>query len=1388
MKRTMVHLFFKVLVIASVLSLTTLTPLFGQSAVRQRLPSDLNSMNESDWISAFEIAQKNQLDFHVESLEEFKAITNYYDARIHDGTEVHRFRLSDGNTIQCILIHTQGALTTLGKPEDVQLAPQSEPSNPTTGAAPPTPQPEPANVAKLFGMDGFPDEDGNLKACPNGSFPRLMAKLENLYHFRKLEDIYRKYPDKITPPDKMGPSGSGSSPHEYAAVASWLNNIGLSAYFNVWAPYVQGAGEFSLSQLWESGGSGSNIQTAEAGWQVYPNKYGDTQPHFFIYFTTQNYQQIGNFLGCYNLSCIGFVQTNSSVIIGGAISPVSTIGGNQDDVQISYYRDVTKTGNWWLQFQGQWVGYYPDSLYNSQGLASFASQNGGSTYGGEIVNSGTGGLHTTTQMGSGHFPSEGWQHAAYIRKLQYVDLNNNLHDSVGLTPMTIDTNGNDTSMYYKLSLLSSGDLDWGQYLYFGGPGRIPLNPNLTPYQPSGWSDKIVVTNKTGCTSTACMDSSPLYTTDTLYVDWAVINNGSGATSATFYTQLYVDGVLTNTWQTAPPLNPNYYVFLPDYSIGSLSSGSHAIKIVADSTGAMNEYTKTITVQTSQYSLNTSVNPPGSGTVNPSGTNWYNSGQSVSISATANSGYSFNGWSGDLSGISNPTSITMTGSKNVIANFTPNQPTQYTLSININPSGGGSVSTNPNKSTYNQGDQVQLTATPSSGYSFSNWTGDASGNTNPLFLTMNGNKTLTANFTQIPPNQYTLTVTINPSGSGTVSKNPDNTAYNSGDQVTLTATATSGYAFANWTGDASGSTNQITLSVNGNKAVTANFNLINPSAYWTAATLPYVSQDWELFGVHFYSSDNGWAVGYDDANKRGILLQYSNGNWMNVTPPAVSSDWMLSGVNLPSADEGWAVGYDFINKRGVILHYSNGAWLVDNVPSVSSVWDLCSIYFTSSNEGWAVGNDDEKGCGVVLHYLNGSWTVSNLPSVSTSWVLSGIHFVSQMEGWAVGSDLAGANNSKGVLLHYLNGSWASVNPPQISSFWILGSVYFTSGNEGWAVGSDLADVNNSKGVLLHYLNGSWASVNSPNITNLALGGIYFTSGNEGWATGDDYTNNKGVLFHYLNGSWALASSPNISSSWQLSNPYCIGFPGSIDFTSNGIGWITGSDWTNKKGVLLNYSSETVSIPNIPGGPISGIIGTAYAYSTGGSISNLGHTVQYRFDWGDGSYSDWSSSTSASKSWASTGTFQVKAQARCATDSVESNWSNVLSVTIGTVTEGPDLTGSWTYLTQTCKNGRQGQKCSIKGTFAVSNIGNRDAPSTSVNFYLSDNGNFDQTDTFLKSFSTGKLKAGKGKNINLSYNLPTGISASGKYVIAVIDPSNLVGDINESNNIVGFGPIR
>lgn len=114
----------------------------------------------------------------------------------------------------------------------------------------------------------------------------------------------------------------------------------------------------------------------------------------------------------------------------------------------------------------------------------------------------------------------------------------------------------------------------------------------------------------------------------------------------------------------------------------------------------------------------------------------------------------------------------------------------------------------------------------------------------------------------------------------------------------------------------------------------------------------------------------------------------------------------------------------------------------------------------------------------------------------------------------------------------------------------------------------------------------------------------------------------------------------------------------------------SDWSSSKAVTIGTPTETISTPDTPSGPSSGNTNTSYTYSTGGSTSSLGHSLEYRFDWDDGSYSDWSSSTSASNSWSSAGTYYVKAQARCASHtSVMSGWSGSKDVTITVIVSPP-----------------------------------------------------------------------------------------------------------------------
>jgi hypothetical protein len=156
---------------------------------------------------------------------------------------------------------------------------------------------------------------------------------------------------------------------------------------------------------------------------------------------------------------------------------------------------------------------------------------------------------------------------------------------------------------------------------------------------------------------------------------------------------------------------------------------------------------------------------------------------------------------------------MTGDKSVTATFTQDQ---YTLTINI--IGNGTVTKDPNQSTYIYGTNVTLTAIPGVGWSFSEWTGDLTGTTNPAIITITGDTIINAIFTQ---DQFTLTINI--IGNGTVTKDPHQSTYAHGTNVTLTAIPDMGWNFVQWTGDLTGTVNPAIITITGDMTINAMFN-------------------------------------------------------------------------------------------------------------------------------------------------------------------------------------------------------------------------------------------------------------------------------------------------------------------------------------------------------------------------------------------------------------------------------------------------------------------------------------------------------------------------------------------------------------------------------------
>ncbi len=210
-----------------------------------------------------------------------------------------------------------------------------------------------------------------------------------------------------------------------------------------------------------------------------------------------------------------------------------------------------------------------------------------------------------------------------------------------------------------------------------------------------------------------------------------------------------------------------------------------------------------------------INTVGSGSVTKTPDQaTFTYGTIVDVNAIADPGWTFDSWSGDLTGSTNPNSITMDGSKTITATFTEDQ---YVLTINT--VGNGSVTKDPNQATYTYGTIVDVNAIADANWTFSAWSGDLSGSNNPDTITMDANKTVTATFTE---DQNHATLTINTIGSGSVTKTPDQATFTYDTIVDVNAIADPGWTFDSWSGDLTGSTNPNSITMDVNKTVTATF--------------------------------------------------------------------------------------------------------------------------------------------------------------------------------------------------------------------------------------------------------------------------------------------------------------------------------------------------------------------------------------------------------------------------------------------------------------------------------------------------------------------------------------------------------------------------------------
>ena len=189
-----------------------------------------------------------------------------------------------------------------------------------------------------------------------------------------------------------------------------------------------------------------------------------------------------------------------------------------------------------------------------------------------------------------------------------------------------------------------------------------------------------------------------------------------------------------------------------------------------------------------YTITANASPTAGGTVSGGGT--YYSGQNCTLTATPNTGYTFTNWKKGNTVVSNEASYTFTVSESATFTATFTAIPQYTITVQANPTAGGSVS---GGGSYYSGASCTLTSTANAHYEFANWTknGTQVSTANPYTFTVTAAGSYVANFNALTPHTVTCATVEN----GTISASPT-TAYKN-ETVTLSATPASGYYFSAW---------------------------------------------------------------------------------------------------------------------------------------------------------------------------------------------------------------------------------------------------------------------------------------------------------------------------------------------------------------------------------------------------------------------------------------------------------------------------------------------------------------------------------------------------------------------------------------------------------------
>ena len=354
--------------------------------------------------------------------------------------------------------------------------------------------------------------------------------------------------------------------------------------------------------------------------------------------------------------------------------------------------------------------------------------------------------------------------------------------------------------------------------------------------------------------------------------------------------------------------------------GTLDPLRHTIAVATTSLGTFALGVESLLT----FTVSASTSPPNSGTI--SGAGAYADGSSVTLVASANTGYVFSNWTETGMVVSASPSYTFLAHDNraLTANFIA-VGTSRAIATSALPSYGGSTS---GDGAYALGASATVAATPNAGYKFSKWLDNdvVVSTARSYTFTVTGDRALVAKFKPV----YSVSVSAEPANGGEVEADP---FYEAGEPAVLKAKPNPGYSFVNWTQNGTTVSDDAIYSFN----VTANRTLVGHFAPGHRMdVLAEPANAGTVIGGGVYA--NGASVTVKaSANLGYVFLNWSESGMITSTSPSLT---FISGTNRTLvanfiAQPGLAAS---VSQSGVLtLSWPAGAsgWLLQETPDLSA---------------------------------------------------------------------------------------------------------------------------------------------------------------------------------------------------------------------------------------------------------------------------------------------------------------------------------------------------------------------------------------------------------------------------------------------------------------------